>query len=123
MGFARVHISDLWLLRWYRCASSLALWRSLRCGATTSNQVLEVRGYNIKSGAGFAGFAGYLNGFAASNQVLNLLGLLGILMGLLGMFNGFAGFFFFLFLFLNLGFGSVGILVDSGGTVAGRPKG
>ena len=43
---------------------------------------LEVRGYNIKSGAGFAGFAGYLNGFAASNQVLNLLGLLGILMGL-----------------------------------------
>ena len=53
---------------------------------------LEVRGYSIKSGAGFAG---YFNGFAASNQVLNLLGLLGVLMGLLGMFNGFAGFFFF----------------------------
>ena len=75
---------------------------------------LEVRGYNIKSGAGFAGFAGYLNGFAASNQVLNLLGLLGILMGLL------VSFFFF---FLNLGFDSVGLLVGSGGMVAGPAQG
>ena len=67
---------------------------------------LEVRGYNIKSGAGFAGylngsiksgaefvgFVGYFNGFATLNQALDLLGLFGILMGLLGMFNGFVGY-------------------------------
>ena len=32
-SFAQVHVPNLWFLRWYRCASSLALWRSLRWGS------------------------------------------------------------------------------------------
>ena len=68
---------------------------------------LEVRGYNIKSGAGFAG---YLNGSIKSGAEF---------VGFVGYFNGFAGFFFF----LNLGFDSVGLLVGSGGMVAGPAQG
>ena len=74
---------------------------------------LEVRGYNIKSGAGFAG---YLNGSIKSGAEFA---------GFVGYFNGFAGFFFFFFFFffLNLGFDSVGLLVGSGGMVAGPAQG
>ena len=46
---------------------------------------LEVRGYNIKSGAGFAG---YLNGSIKSGAEFA---------GFVGYFNGFAGFCFFFF--------------------------
>ena len=70
---------------------------------------LEVRGYNIKSGAGFAG---YLNGSIKSGAEFA---------GFVGYFNGFAGFFFFFF--FNLGFDSVGLLVGSGGMVAGPAQG